>query len=357
MDRVTEINFKHDQLRALLTRRGADTLWIQKTHNISWITAGANPAIPLDNPTAPYSVIVTADKRTILADNIELPRIQAEDRFEDFGFDYAPMRWYDKQIPPMPNMITDLDGTVDGDLQKLRWKLTEGEQVRLRALGADAAAAIEGAVQTTRPGDSEWQIAARLDAACRESGGNAIVNLVATDERIERYRHPYVTNKRLERYVLIAVVMRRGGLMVSATRLAYHGQIPSKLLEKARKVATIDAAVMVASQPGRTLGTVFADLQRAYAEVGEAEQWQNHHQGGLTAYRPREVIVTPGNPTVLEAGNVCAWNPSIVGCKSEDTILIGENGFEIVSAVSPAFPHIDVRVGAQVVRRPGILEL
>ncbi len=357
MDRLTEIDFKHDQLRALLAQRGADTLWIQKTHNISWITAGANPAIPLDNPTAPYSVIITTKQRAILADNIELPRLQAEDRFEDFGFEYVPMRWYDKQIPPMPNLITDVDGAVDAELQQLRWKLTEGEQVRLRALGADAAAAIEGAVRTTRPGDSEWQIAARLDAACRESGGNAIVNLIATDERISRFRHPYVTNKRLEHYVLVAVVMRRGGLMVSATRLAYHGTLPAELAEKARKVAAIDAAVMVASKPGRTLGEVFADLQRAYAEVGEADQWQNHHQGGLTAYRPREVIVTPGNPTVIAAGNVCAWNPSIVGCKSEDTILIGADGFEIVSAAAPAFPSIEVRVGDQVVKRPGILEI
>lgn len=357
MDRLSEINFKHDQLRALLAARGADTLWIQKTNNLSWITAGANPAIAVDSPTAPYSAIITADKRLILADNIELPRIKAEERFEDVGFEYAPMTWYDKRIPPMPNLITDLDNPVDADLQKLRIVLTEGEQTRLRALGQDAAAALEGAIRTARPGDTEWQIAARLDAACRESGGMAIVNLIATDERIERYRHPYVTNKRLDKYLMIVVCMRRGGLIVSGTRLAYHGTLPAELAEKARRVATIDARVMVASTPGRTLGDVFADLQRAYADVGEADQWHHHHQGGLTAYRTREMIVTPGNATIIQAGHVLAWNPSIVGCKSEDTILIGADGFEIVSAASPAFPSIQVSVEGKTVSRPGILEL
>lgn len=357
MDRLAEIEFKHAQLRDLLQRRQADTLWIQKTNNLSWITAGANPAIAVDSPTAPYSAMITAEVRVIVADNIELPRIRAEERFEDYGFAYAESPWYAKQLPPMPNMITDLDGEIEAELQQLRLVLTASEQLRLRALGADAAAALEGALLTTRPGDSEWQIAARLDAACRESGGLAVVNLIATDERIERFRHPYVTNKRLERYVMIVVCMRRGGLIVSATRLAYHGKLPAALAEKARRVAIIDATVMVASQPGRTLGNAFADLQRAYAKVGETDQWQHHHQGGLTGYRAREVIATPGHAAVIHEGSALAWNPSIVGCKSEDTILVGANGFEIVSAASRDFPSLEVQVGDQVVRRPGILEL
>ncbi|MEO8396109.1 MAG: hypothetical protein ABI700_24155, partial [Chloroflexota bacterium] len=43
----------------------------------------------------------------------------------------------------------------------------------------------------------------------------------------------------------------------------------------------------------------------------------------------------PGDTRVIEAGQAFACKPSIVGCKSEDTILIGRNGFEIVTQASP----------------------
>ncbi|MBE2268798.1 MAG: M24 family metallopeptidase [Anaerolinea sp.] len=357
MSRLAEIDHKHDQLRALLTRLNADALWIQKTHNISWITAGANPAIVADNPTAPYSVIITADKRQIVTDNIEAPRIRAEEGFEELGFEFVVSPWYARQPPSLPNMISDQQDTVEPEMQKLRWVLGEEEKVRYRALGRDAAAALEGAIRTVRPGDSEWQIAARLDAGCREWGGMAVVNLVATDERVSKFRHPYITDKRLERYVMIVVCMRRGGLVVAATRLAHFGKLPQEIADGARRVARVDAAGYVATLPGRTLGDVLADIQQAYADVGEADQWRNHHQGGLIAYRPRERNATPNDPTMIQAGQAFAWNPSIVGSKSEDTILLGDRDFEIVTAASSDFPMIDVHIGGRTIRRPGVLEL
>ncbi len=357
MDRLQEINHKHEQLRQLLHARGAETLWLQRTNNISWITAGANPAIPTDSETAPYSVIVTADRRAIVTDNIELPRLRSEERFEDLGFEFAASPWYASQPPSMPHMISDIDAAVDAELQKLRSVLSEPEQMRFRALGFDAAAALEEAIFAVKPGDTEWEIGARLDAACRKRGGIATVNLVATDERILQFRHPYITDKPLVRYAMIVVCMRRGGLVVAGTRLAHFGALPADLREKLHKVAAIDAAVMVASRPGRTLGEVFADIQQAYADQGEADQWQNHHQGGTIAYKSREIIATPGDPTLIEVGHAFAWNPSIVGCKSEDTILLGANSFEVVTQTSPDFPTIEVEAGGQTVKRPGILEL
>ncbi len=357
MNRLEEVERKHERLRDLLKRRAAESLWIQSVRNLSWMTAGAEVAIDTSSEMAPYSILITPDKRTIITSSVELPRLRKEERFEDLGFDFAVSNWYAGELPPMPGLIRELDDEIGGEIQRLRWVLDMDEQVRFRALGFDAAAALEEAIRAAQPGESEWQVAARLDAACRLRGGFAIVNLVATDDRVAQFRHPYITDKPLDKLLMMVVCMRRGGLVAAATRFAYFGALPTNLRDKQDKVAAIDAAGMAASRSGRTLGDAFAALQAAYASQGEAEQWKNHHQGGLIAYASRERIATPGDPLVIEPGMAFAWNPSIVGCKSEDTILIGVDGFEIVTQASQDWPTLEVGLGGQTIRRPAILEL
>ena len=357
MSCLQEVERKHERLRALLKQHQAGSLWLQRTRNLSWITAGADVAIDVSSEFAPYSVLITPEKRSIIVSNIELPRLRKEDHFEDLGFEYAVSNWYAHELPPMTNMVSDRNDAIALEIQRMTWVLSEDEQIRYRALGFDTAAALEEAIRAAQPGESEWEIAARLDAACRKRGGLAIVNLVATDDRIAQFRHPYITDKPLDKLVMMVVCMRRGGLIAAATRLAYFDTLPAALRDKQDKVAAIDAAGMSATRPGRTLGDVFAALQAAYTSQGETEQWKLHHQGGLIGYASREHIAIPGDPTLIEVGQAFAWNPSIVGCKSEDTILIGTDGFEIVTQASEDWPSIEIGLGGQTIRRPAILEL
>jgi antitoxin VapB len=356
MDRLQEINNKHESVRALLRRHQAEALWLRRTRNVAWFTAGADASIPTDSETAMYSILVTGAKRVIYTDNIEATRLHAEERFEDLGFEYVEYPWHAVKRPAMAGCLGD-DGTIEDEIQQLRWVLAEPEQERLRTLGQDAASAIDEAARAVKADDTEWEIAARLDAGCRKRGGLALVNLVATDDRIARFRHPLVTGKRLEKTAMLVVCMRRGGQVVSATRFVSIGEAPIELKEKLRKVASIDAVVMAASKPGRTLGEVFGELQQAYAAYGEEDQWQYHHQGGLAGYMARERVATPGDPTKLQAGQSLAWNPSITGAKSEDTILMNDGGFEIVTQASADWPVIEVNLGGLIVKRPGVLEL
>lgn len=356
MNRLEEIHFKHNCLRDLLTRHQADGLWLRRTRNLAWFTAGADASIPADSDYGAYSILVTRDRRVVYTSNIEATRLRAEEQFHDLGFDYAEFPWYQGGAPELPRLLTD-ENAVEAEIQQLRWVLTPGEQERYRALGRDAAAALDEAVRAAQPGDTEFQLASRLDAACRKRGGMAIVNLIGTDERISQFRHPLPTTKRLEKYAMLVVCMRRSGMIVSGTRLAYFGKLPGELQAKARKVAFIDAAALIASRPGRTLGDAFSDLLAAYHEQGETEQWKLHHQGGPTAYIARERIAGPGDPTLIRENMPMAWNPSIVGCKSEDTIVVTNQGFEIVTAAPDGWPMIEVEVKGQTVRRPGILEI
>jgi Xaa-Pro dipeptidase len=86
-----------------------------------------------------------------------------------------------------------------------------------------------------------------------------------------------------------------------------------------------------ATQPGRTVGDVFDDCCRFYAEAGFPDGWRHHHQGGLTGYRSRELIAMPGTALVIEPGQAFAWNPSLPGAKAEETFVLTDAGPEVLA--------------------------
>ena len=82
-------------------------------------------------------------------------------------------------------------------------------------------------------------------------------------------------------------------------------------------------------------------ILQAYAEIGGAEAFEQHHQGGIAGYRSREVLALPGDKTLLQQGMAVAWNPSLAGAKAEDTFLLAERGIENLT-VDANWPSIDV---------------
>jgi antitoxin VapB len=114
--------------------------------------------------------------------------------------------------------------------------------------------------------------------------------------------------------------------------------------------AKVDAGFITSTRPGETLGSIFERAISVYANEGYPDEWKKHHQGGAAGYEPREYLGLPGSTDVVSAGQVYAWNPSITGYKSEDTILVGENGNEVLTEI-PGWPVIDV----EGIKRPAIL--
>ncbi len=60
-----------------------------------------------------------------------------------------------------------------------------------------------------KPGQSEYQIGARILEEFYQHGINLDVLIVGSDSRIFKYRHPIPTNKKVERYVLLHSAARR----------------------------------------------------------------------------------------------------------------------------------------------------
>ncbi|HEX8037393.1 MAG TPA: hypothetical protein VF510_26290, partial [Ktedonobacterales bacterium] len=79
-----------------------------------------------------------------------------------------------------------------------------------------------------------------------------------------------------------------------------------------------------------------------------------HHQGGLAGYLTREEIATPISATRIAVNQAFAWNPSIRGVKSEDTIVLTAHGPEVLTAPK-GWPAWNIEVDGHIVARPAIL--
>jgi antitoxin VapB len=178
---------------------------------------------------------------------------------------------------------------------------------------------------------------------------------VATDERIFSFRHPLPTYKSMERYAMLVMCGRRWGLVCSLTRLIHFGKLPDDLRRRAEAVARVDAAFIHATRPGKTIGQVFQQGVGVYSQVGFSDEWKLHHQGGPAGYEPREFIARPTSQEMVSLGQSYAWNPSITGTKSEDTIQVGEEENEVITAI-PGWPTIEVEIDGRTYSRPAILE-
>jgi len=230
------------------------------------------------------------------------------------------------------------------DLTALRLALSEAEQDDLRALGADAAAALEDSLKTWSPGERDLDIQARVAAALEARGADAPVLIVGGDDRVRRYRHPMAAGAPVRHLAMAVVVARRGGLHAAATRFASAGPLSAALRSLWDQVRRIEAATLAAGRPGRSYGDVLGALDRSYAAEGAAGGWAGHYQGGPIGYAQREFEIAPGQggsrwPGVrIEPGHAVAWNPSLPGgAKAEDTYLVHADGLERVTT-GPDWP-------------------
>jgi Xaa-Pro dipeptidase len=221
---------------------------------------------------------------------------------------------------------------LDHELTTVRLPLAPSEADDLRALGGDAAHAVEDALRAWEPGEPDTHIAARIAAAVEAAGADAPVLLVGGDDRLERFRHPVANGSRPDHVVMAVLVARRAGLHVALTRYAAT-TVPAGLEARLAACRRIHRAVLEAGAPGATFGTALEALDAAYTAEGAAGGWRAHYQGGPIGYGQREFEISPaqsGSPWwthPIEAGTALAWNPSLPGgAKDEDTYLLGPAG-------------------------------
>jgi Xaa-Pro aminopeptidase len=333
--------------------------------NFAWITAGGRSHISIGAEAGVASVLVTADTAALITTNIELSRL-LEEEAPELGFEGIEYPWEQQdglisslaRVCDPKRCAADLPsddlGSVDDAFLELRRVLRTPEIARYRDLGSDSALCVGNACRAAQAGESEQDVAARVASECEKRDILPLVDLVATDERIASYRHPLPTTKRLGQTLLVALTGRRHGLHASLTRMVTFGAADSDLVARHQAVTRVDTRTIVESRPGKSLGDVMLQEMNQYELEGFPDEWRLHHQGGLTGYAGREVFASPSSSYRLKPNQALAWNPSITRVKSEDTILITDDGYEILTR-DAEWPHEEVKLAQGSVERPSLL--
>jgi Xaa-Pro aminopeptidase len=347
-----EWTVKLERARSLLEKYQADGLLLRRVSSFAWATCGAASYVNTATSEGGASLLITRDACRLATTNIEAPRLEHEEALACQGWEFCVSPWRDPQAS-LARMVKDLKLIADApfrgardisaEMARLRASLTESEAEKFRRLARLCAEAMDAAARAVRPGMSEYQIAALLGGETQQRGVQPVVNLIATDERVYRFRHPLPTEKKLVRYALLVLSGRRWGLVCSISRLVHFGPIPVDLKTRIEATMQVNAAFIANTWPGFSLGEIFLEGQAAYAAVGFPDEWQQHHQGGVVGYEPREYLGMPGSADIVVAGQALAWNPSIAGAKVEDTILVGERNNEIMTII-PGWPVVSVEV-------------
>jgi Xaa-Pro aminopeptidase len=362
---MSELETKLQRMQDLLKQHQADALLLTRVSSFAWATCGAASYINTASTTGVGSLLITPKGRYLITDNIEAPRFEKEEKLAAQGWEFRVAPWHAAN-PALAELTQGLKLAADGlypgaidlsaEMSRLRANLLPEEGERYRTVSRSCAEAMNAAIRAVRPGMMEYEIAALLDRETLARGVQPIVNLIATDDRIFNFRHPLPADKQLDKYAMLVLCGRQHGLVTSVTRLVHFGRLPDEVRPKMEAVARIDAAFIAATRPGRTLGDVFKRATAEYRAVGFPDEWQLHHQGGPAAYEPREYVGTPNSTDAVEVGQAYAWNPSITGAKSEDTVLIGPSSNEVMTEI-PGWPLLKIEVDGQTWQRPAILEI
>ena len=95
--------------------------------------------------------------------------------------------------------------------------------------------------------------------------------------------------------------------------------------------------------------------RRIYEKFNHPDEWTLDYQGSIVAYSPSELVLRPDSPNTLQPNTAIAWSPSVGSTRSEDTVVIDQRGYEVVTEAQ-VWPKIEVVVKGFPISRPGILE-
>jgi Xaa-Pro dipeptidase len=365
-------------VRRLLEENDQHSIVLTKPGDVAWVTAGMNPPIDRTAAVDLLWVCISVSRFVIVTTDIEAPRIRAEMQPELFGIDVVGVPWWDAKAAVLASLRAlgvnrDAGGTsvssdghpafgldLSDELTSARMNLCEKEGDELRRLGRDATDAVQQALQSWVPGETDFDIQSRIARAVEKTGADCPVLLVGVDDRVTKFRHPIALGAPAHCLIMAVLVARRSGLHVALTRYASRGEPAPRVTTGLAAAKRIHAQVLSAHTVGNRYGAVLSSLDEAYTTEGYPGAWREHYQGGPIGYAQREFEISPAQSVSrwwqepISIGNAIAWNPSVAGGgKDEDTYLVGTNGQHEWVTAAPGWPTSLVP-GTQLIR-PDVL--
>lgn len=362
-----EIQEKKRRVRALAEELKLDGIYFKRPSNFSWLTGGGSNVVGITTELGVAGLLITLDGDVVICSNIEAHRMEKEEKLEEQGYKIHSFLWYeDREV----ELVRELAGgskigadhgfpgaeDISEMINPLRYSLTPWEVERYKENGHLTSVAIEQVCQEIKPGDKECAVIGLLAERLWENRLDYVTTFCAADERIAEFRHPIATDKTIWKRAMLCVNSRRRGLIVSLTRFVQFGFVPEEIRRKYDANVLIDCTLMAHTVPGKPVVEAFRKGIAAYEQAGYPEEYKLHHQGGAIGYVGRDYKVNFQTEEIVRENQAFAWNPSITGSKSEDTMIATSNGPVLLSR-PVLFPERTVEAGGFSFSRPDILEL
>jgi Xaa-Pro aminopeptidase len=362
-----ELNEKLRRVRGYLDAKKLHGVFLSKQNNFSWVTGGCENRVAITSELGAATIFVSRDRICVIANNIEAPRLRQEE-IGELDIEVLDYPWYQENL--RDDIIRELTGDwgvasdtgfsgtgkLDREFDELKYSLTEPEVDRYKWLGRNCSLVIEKVCTEVKQEEAESEVAARLAFEAMKANITPTVILIAADDRTLHFRHPLPTGKKVKEVLMVIFGGRRWGLIASLTRVVHFGEPGPELIKKHKAACTVDATLILNSRAGAATGEVLQKSIDAYRALGFPDEWQLHHQGGPTGYDGRYYRVAPGEQRAIQHNQAVAWNPSIAGAKSEDTILCTSEPAEVLTPCHQ-WPTTQYEHAGMAISRPDIFVL
>lgn len=230
-------------------------------------------------------------------------------------------------------------GTV---IEKLRMIKSAAEIERIRRAVRTNSEAFEATVRSIRPGIPEMAIAAELDFKMRRLGADkaAFETIVATGTRTALpHAQPSQQKTAVNELLLIDVGACQNGYMSDMTRMLFLGKPSQQVRRIYNSVLKAQLAAIDAVRAGTTAGQVDRKARQVMESEGLGNEFVHSTGHGLGLEIHEAPRVGRKDATRLEAGMVITIEPGAYirdfgGVRIEDTVLVTENGCEVLTPTS-----------------------
>ena len=216
---LDEIGVKKQRLAELLEKSNLSGVLLSRHENVAWATAGqVDMRVAVPAATGSAAVFVRKDGTGYyLTTANEAPRMKDEE-FAGLPFEPVVLPWADADYIKTAQGLAGADkigadmheaGCPVVDLAVLRSQLEAGEIERYRQLGAMTARVVEDVVLHLEPGVTEHEISAMTASRLIQKAILPSVLLMATDDRILKYKHALPRAGHLERFGMVNLCARK----------------------------------------------------------------------------------------------------------------------------------------------------
>ncbi|VAX38720.1 hypothetical protein MNBD_PLANCTO02-2631 [hydrothermal vent metagenome] len=361
-DRIIDVKQKHQQIADFLQAHQYDAVILQSPHNFSWMTSGGDNSRAGSSETT-ASLFITPDARLVATSNVDSARL-FEHEIPGLGFQLKERPWHEPCIGLLEDLCrgrtvasdTGILRTFDisAQLHNMRIPLSSLECERMRDLGKKLAHAVEATARNFQYGQTEAEIAGQIS--------HRLIKHRIIPERIQIraikknpiYPHWTFSNEKVESAVIISAVGRLHGLCVGVSRTVSFGEPETPILGAHHRAVLMQATGMFFSKPEWEVFEIWKRLQRIYEKFGCENEWQLADQGHIIGYQTSEIPIVPKSEFRVTPRMPIHWHPSIGPATVGDTILVGEEGFELLTPMEE-WPRLNVEVKGVVFTRPDIL--